>query len=72
MFQIFIQMVVLVAAMMFIFFGLPLIFCLSSIPLVVIVIYISVYGAYFAKALELSNVSVIHMSPASKLFSKFR
>lgn len=57
-FQVFIQLVVLVAAVMFIFFHMPLIICLSSVPLVVIFIYVSVYGAYFTKALELSNVCV--------------
>lgn len=54
--QIFIQLVVLIAAFMFIFLGLPLTICLMSLPLVVLIIYISVYSAYFAKALELSNV----------------
>ncbi|XP_031627193.1 uncharacterized protein LOC116343332 [Contarinia nasturtii] len=53
--EIFLQLVVLVAAVMFIFFNFPLIICASSIPFVIIFIYISVYGAYLTKAIELSH-----------------
>lgn len=42
---------------MFIFFGLPLPLCLCAIPLAIVFIYLSVYGAYFFKAMELMNVS---------------
>lgn len=56
--QIFIQLTVLIAAFMFIILGLPLLICLSSVPIVIIFIYISVYSSYFSKAIELASVSI--------------
>lgn len=46
----------LVAAIMFIFLGLPIHICLSAIPVVIIAMYVSVYSAYISKGIELSYV----------------
>lgn len=56
-FQIFIQLTVLVAAVMFIFLGIPLPFCLTAVPIVIVALYASVYSAFFSKGLELAHVS---------------
>lgn len=42
---------------MFIFFSVPLLFCLVAFPLVIVFIYVSVYSVYFAKAIDLMHVS---------------
>lgn len=53
--QIFIQLIVLVAALMFIFLGVPLMFCLASVPIVCIILFGSVYTTYFGKAMDLAS-----------------
>lgn len=47
------QLIVLTAAIMFIFFGVPLFYCLIAIPVVIIIIYIAIYLSFYTKAIEL-------------------
>lgn len=54
-FQIFIQLTVLIAALMFIFLGIPLMFCLAALPIVCLILLMSVYSTYLAKAIELAS-----------------
>lgn len=62
--QITLQLVVLICALCFIFFGMPPLICLCSVPVVLLFIFLSVYGAYFNKAVDLCNVSTwsFHLS----------
>ncbi|XP_063915844.1 uncharacterized protein LOC135131909 [Zophobas morio] len=46
------QAIVLLAAFMFIFMGVPLQYCLFSIPIVLIMLYILIYGTILMKAAE--------------------
>lgn len=39
---------------MFIFLGIPLLFCLTAVPIVCAILLVSVYSTYFGKAMELS------------------
>lgn len=43
---------------MFIIFGIPLLFCISSVPIVIVFMYFCVYTTYWKCAMELSHVSV--------------
>ncbi|KAF5288424.1 hypothetical protein FQR65_LT02076 [Abscondita terminalis] len=47
------QLIVMSAAILFIFFGVPLQYCLISIPVVLLVIYLVIYSSYLMKAAEL-------------------
>nr|XP_022912852.1 uncharacterized protein LOC111423758 [Onthophagus taurus] len=49
------QMIVLGAAVMFIFMGVPFQYCIISIPVVMFVMFIFVYLAFLMKAMELSH-----------------
>lgn len=55
------QLMILFAAIMFIFFGIPISICFSVIPIVIILTYVSTYVIYAAKAMEvdgeLTNIS---------------
>lgn len=55
--QITLQLTVLICALLFIFFGMPPLMCLAAIPVVLLFIFLSVYGAYFNKSVDLCNVS---------------
>lgn len=52
--QITLQLIVLVWALMFIFFGIPLYMCAMAIPCVVLLIWFTVYGSYYNKSTELA------------------
>ncbi|EDS37226.1 conserved hypothetical protein [Culex quinquefasciatus] len=52
--EITLQLVVIVWAIMFIFFGIPLLMCCVAIPIVVGLILFTTYGSYFNKANELA------------------
>ncbi|CRK95303.1 CLUMA_CG008684, isoform A [Clunio marinus] len=54
--EITLQLIVLATAMFFIFFGIPLIYCISSVPIVIIMIGICVYASHYNKAIEMSNM----------------
>ncbi|XP_076277082.1 uncharacterized protein LOC143207468 isoform X2 [Lasioglossum baleicum] len=66
------QMMILFAAIMFIFFGLPLTVCLLVVPLVVFFVYVGTYIGFTTKAMEvneeLSNIPRIYMSNAFSCF----
>ncbi|KAF4533190.1 hypothetical protein B566_EDAN001732 [Ephemera danica] len=66
------QLMVLVAAVMYIFIGIPLKFCLYVIPGVIIFIYICIWAAHSFKALELNqdinNIPRVYMSSDSTGF----
>ncbi|XP_044253644.1 uncharacterized protein LOC123004436 [Tribolium madens] len=49
------QAIVLLAAFMFIFMGVPLQYCLLSVPIVLIMLYILIYGSFLMKAAELMH-----------------
>lgn len=55
-FQITLQLTILICALMFIFFGMPPLVCLCAIPVILLFIFLSVYSAYFNKAMDLCNV----------------
>lgn len=52
--EITLQLIVIVWAIMFIFFGIPLLMCCVAIPVVVGLILFTTYGSYFNKANELA------------------
>lgn len=56
-FQFTLQLIVLLSAIMFIFFGVPLKFCFFTIPAVIIFLYFAVYVNYFNKSHEILFVS---------------
>lgn len=66
------QMMILFAAIMFIFFGLPLTVCLLVVPLVICLVYVATYIGFTAKAMEVneevSNIPRIYMSNAFSCF----
>ncbi|XP_043803209.1 N-acetyltransferase family 8 member 3-like [Apis laboriosa] len=66
------QLMILFAAIMFIFFGLPLTVCLLVIPLVIFFVYVGTYIGFTAKAMEVneevSNIPRIYMSNAFSCF----
>ena len=49
------QLMILFAAIMFIFFGLPFTICFSVIPVVIFMMYLGTYGSYTAKAMEVDR-----------------
>ena len=49
------QLMILFAAIMFIFFGLPFSICLSVIPVVIILMYFGTYIGYTTKAMEVDQ-----------------
>ncbi|XP_070154093.1 N-acetyltransferase family 8 member 3 [Polyergus mexicanus] len=66
------QLIILLSAIMFIFFGMPLTICLVVIPLVVILIYIGTYISFAAKLTEINeevtNISRLYMSNGFSCF----
>lgn len=52
--EITLQLIVIVWAIMFIFFGIPLLMCCVAIPVVIGLILFTTYGSYFNKANELA------------------
>lgn len=60
------QLMVLLSALMFIFFGIPFGFCLGSIPGVIVFMYFCVWSAHKFKVVEMShdisNISRLYMS----------
>ncbi|XP_076619403.1 uncharacterized protein LOC143340892 isoform X2 [Colletes latitarsis] len=66
------QLMILFAAIMFIFFGLPLTVCLLVIPIVIISVYVGTYIGFTMKAMEVneevSNIPRIFMSNAFSCF----
>ncbi|XP_055616073.1 uncharacterized protein LOC129762113 [Toxorhynchites rutilus septentrionalis] len=52
--EITLQLIVIVWAIMFIFFGIPLLMCCLAIPVVIGLILFTTYGSYFNKANELA------------------
>lgn len=54
--EITLQLIVLATAVFFIFFGIPLVYCVSSVPIVIIGIAVCVYCSHYNKAIEISNV----------------
>ncbi|XP_034196636.2 N-acetyltransferase family 8 member 3 [Osmia lignaria lignaria] len=62
------QLMILFAAIMFIFFGLPLTVCFLVIPLVIFLVYVGTYIAFTAKTMEVSeevsNIPRMYMSNA--------
>ncbi|KAK4874365.1 hypothetical protein RN001_013725 [Aquatica leii] len=49
------QLIVMAAAVLFIFLGVPLQYCVISIPVVVIMIYVLIYSSYLIKSAELMH-----------------
>lgn len=49
------QVVILLSAIMFIFFGLPLTVCTLVIPVVVLLVYIGTYLEFVMRAMEVQN-----------------
>lgn len=49
------QVMILLAAIMFIFFGMPLTICLLVIPIVIAMTYIITYAAFTTKAAEVDQ-----------------
>lgn len=49
------QMMILFAAIMFIFFGLPLTVCLLVVPLVIFLMYVGTYIGFTTKAVEVNE-----------------
>lgn len=49
------QLMILFAAIMFIFFGLPLTVCFLVIPLVIFLVYVGTYIAFTAKTMEVNE-----------------
>ncbi|KAG5876060.1 hypothetical protein JTB14_016802 [Gonioctena quinquepunctata] len=46
------QLMILVSALLFICFGVPLVYCLTSIPLVLLGLYVIIYGTVSMKAAQ--------------------
>jgi len=49
------QLVILLSAIMFIFFGMPLTVCLVVIPIVVILVYVGTYISFAIKLAEIDE-----------------
>lgn len=66
------QLMILFAAIMFIFFGLPFTVCLLVVPTVFVCVYIGTYMAFATKVMqvneEVSNISRSYMSNAFSCF----
>ncbi|XP_014218384.1 probable N-acetyltransferase CML3 [Copidosoma floridanum] len=66
------QIMILLAAIMFIFFGMPITICLLVVPIVLLSTYVITYVAFMAKAAEVdqevSNIARIYMSNAFSCF----
>lgn len=54
-FQITFQLIVTISAVMFIFVGVPLFYCITAIPLVLLLIFITIYSSLLMKSVELAN-----------------
>ncbi|XP_059610065.1 uncharacterized protein LOC132257243 isoform X2 [Phlebotomus argentipes] len=54
--EITLQMIVLCWAIAFIFFGIPPLYCLLTVPGVIIGLFFLVYGTFFNKAMEIANM----------------
>lgn len=55
-FQITLQLIILICALLFIFFGLPPLVCLCAVPVVIFFLFLAVYVNFFNKAVEVLNV----------------
>lgn len=66
------QLMILFAAMMFIFFGLPFSICLLVVPFVILLVYIGTYIGFVTKTMqiaeEISNIPRLYMSNAFSCF----
>jgi len=66
------QLIILLSAIMFIFFGMPLTVCLLIVPIVVALIYVATYLSFVAKLVEIngevSNIPRLYMSNAFSCF----
>ncbi|XP_050453168.1 N-acetyltransferase family 8 member 3-like isoform X1 [Cataglyphis hispanica] len=66
------QLIILLSAIMFIFFGMPLTICLVVIPLVVILVYVGTYICFAAKLAEINkeitNIPRLYMSNGFSCF----
>lgn len=51
-FQITFQSIIMLAAFMFIFIGVPFFYCVTAIPLVLLLIYVVIYANFALKAME--------------------
>lgn len=49
------QIMILLAAMMFIFFGMPITVCLLVVPIVILLTYLVTYVAFAAKAMQVNE-----------------
>ncbi|KAL0121362.1 hypothetical protein PUN28_006707 [Cardiocondyla obscurior] len=62
------QLIILLAAIMFIFFGMPLTICLSVVPVVIALTYAGTYVSFAAKLTEIdtevANIPRLYMSNA--------
>ncbi|XP_055698425.1 uncharacterized protein LOC129798937 [Phlebotomus papatasi] len=54
--EITLQLIVLCWAIAFIFFGIPPLYCLLTVPGVITAIFLLVYGSFFNRAMEISNM----------------
>ncbi|GAB0088383.1 uncharacterized protein DMENIID0001_027880 [Sergentomyia squamirostris] len=54
--EITLQLIVLCWAIAFIFFGIPPLYCLLTVPGVIGALFLLVYGTFFNKAMEISNL----------------
>lgn len=66
------QMMILVAAVLFIFFGLPFLICFTAIPAVIFFTYLASFIAHTTKVMEvyqeIDNISRLYMSNAFSCF----
>ncbi|XP_011684971.1 PREDICTED: probable N-acetyltransferase CML3 [Wasmannia auropunctata] len=66
------QLIILLSAIMFIFFGMPLTVCLSIVPVVVVLMYAGTYVSFATKLTEINaevnNIPRLYMSNAFSCF----
>ncbi|KYQ55338.1 hypothetical protein ALC60_05767 [Trachymyrmex zeteki] len=66
------QLIILLSAIMFIFFGMPLTVCLLVVPVVIALIYVGTYATFAAKLTEINgevtNIPRLYMSNAFSCF----
>ncbi|XP_011159065.1 uncharacterized protein LOC105195384 [Solenopsis invicta] len=70
--EIIFQLMILLAAIMFIFFGMPFTICLLVIPIVIVLTYVCTYISFVTKLMEIngeiSNIPRLYMSNAFSCF----
>lgn len=49
------QAMILLAAIMFIFFGIPITFCVTVIPIIIAFTYVATYGSFATIAMSVEN-----------------